>query len=128
VGSASCQEIDEAGIVPATCLAIQRAIGRLSVAPQHLLVDFLNIPNLYIPQTSLVKGDARSLSIAAASVLAKTARDAAMRLLDVQYPKYFLAQNKGYGTQRHRDAIQKTGLSPIHRKSFHLHSFGQLEE
>lgn len=121
VGWADSQEIDRLGIVPAVRLAIQRAVGKLRMPPQHLLVDYLDLPDLFIPQTALVKGDARSLSIAAASVLAKTERDAVMRLFDRDYPEYHLAQNKGYGTQAHRDAIHRYGLSPIHRTSFSLH-------
>jgi ribonuclease HII len=121
IGSAESQEIDRVGIVPAVRLAIQRAVGRLSLPPQHLLVDYLDLPDLFIPQTPLVKGDARSLSIASASVLAKTARDAWMRQMDHEYPEYNLGQNKGYGTQSHRDAIRKFGMSPIHRLTFTLH-------
>jgi ribonuclease HII len=121
IGSSTCQEIDRLGIVTAVRLAIQRAVGRLSVPPQHLLVDYLDLPELFIPQTPLVKGDARSLSIAAASVLAKTERDAFMRQLNEEYPQYHLAQNKGYGTQKHRNAIRMYGMSSVHRKTFVLH-------
>jgi ribonuclease HII len=122
VGFATHQEIDEIGIVPATRCAISRAIERLVVCPQHLLIDYLDIPGIAIPQTCLVKGDRRALSIAAASVLAKTARDEQMRLLDPRYPEYGFARHKGYGTRAHRDALQALGPSPIHRKSFHLKS------
>ena len=122
VGFASSQEIDVIGIVPAVRLAIRRALDCLSVAPEHLLVDFLTLPEITTPQTALVKGDARVLSIAAASVLAKTARDAQMLELDLCYPGYGFASNKGYGTQMHRDAIRVLGLSPVHRASFHIHS------
>jgi ribonuclease HII len=118
VGFASAQEIDEIGIVPATRLAVQRALEQLELEPGHLLVDFLALPEISLPQTALVKGDARSLSIASASVLAKTARDALMRQLDEQYPGYGLAKHKGYGTQMHRQALERLGLSPIHRRSF----------
>jgi ribonuclease HII len=120
VGFASQAEIDVLGILPATRLAMQRALSQLSVAPDHLLLDFLNLPDLSIPQTCLVKGDRRSLSIAAASVLAKTARDDLMRQLDAQYPGYGFAVHKGYGTLAHRGALQALGPSPIHRASFHL--------
>ena len=122
VGFASSQEIDALGIVTAVRVAIRRALDRLSVAPEHLLLDFLHLPDLTTPQTSLVKGDERVLSIAAASVLAKTARDAQMIELDRCYPGYGFASNKGYGTQMHRDAIQLLGPSPVHRASFHIHS------
>ncbi|MBT3388922.1 MAG: ribonuclease HII [Chloroflexi bacterium] len=118
VGFASSQTIDALGIVPATRLAAQRALNALEITPQHLLLDYLLLPDLEIPQTSLIKGDARSLSIAAASILAKTARDARMVELDQEYPGYGLAAHKGYGTKAHREAIIKLGPSPIHRLSF----------
>ena len=118
VGFASSQVIDTLGIVPATRLAAQRALNALEIIPQHLLLDYLLLPDLEIPQTSLIKGDARSLSIAAASVIAKTARDALMVELDQEYPGYGLAAHKGYGTKFHREAIVKLGPSPIHRLSF----------
>ncbi|RME87033.1 MAG: ribonuclease HII [Anaerolineae bacterium] len=120
VGFASAGEIDAIGIVPATRLAVQRALKALSQTPEHLLLDYLVLPNCPIPQSSLVKGDRRSLSVAAASILAKTARDAFMRALAEEHPGYGLAQNKGYGTRRHRDAIRRLGHSPIHRRSFSL--------
>lgn len=121
VGFASAQEIDSLGIVRATRLAALRAIDRLSIAPQYLLTDFrLELPQLELPQTSLVRGDAICLSIAAASVLAKTARDALMRELDSQYQGYGLGSHKGYGTQTHRSAMKRLGLSPIHRKTFQV--------
>ena len=120
VGFASHAEIDAIGIVPATRLAMQRALSQLSLSPQHLLLDFLDLPDLSIPQTCLVKGDRRSLSIAAASVLAKTARDELMCRLDLQYPGYGFAIHKGYGTLAHRRALQALGPSPVHRLSFHL--------
>ncbi len=86
--------------------------------PQHLLVDYIELPNNPLPQTRLVKGDARSLSIAAASILAKTHRDALMITLAEKYPAYDLGTNKGYGTAAHREAIQRFGPSPLHRMSF----------
>jgi ribonuclease HII len=120
VGFASHQEIDELGIVPATHLAVQRALKELIPTPQHLLVDFLELPDCSLPQTALVKGDARSLSIAAASILAKTSRDAWMCQMDSCYPGYGFAAHKGYGTAAHRQAIVRMGPTPIHRCSFHL--------
>ena len=121
VGFADASEIDEIGIVPATRLAAARALAALESAPDYLLTDFrLELPEFDIPQTSLVKGDERSLSIASASVLAKTERDALMRELDKRYPGYELGQNKGYGTQAHRSALRRLGYSPEHRKSFSL--------
>ena len=119
VGFASSNEIDSLGIVPATRLAALRAIESLSLFPAYLLTDFrLELPELDIPQTSLVKGDVKCLSIAAASVLAKTARDALMCELDSQYPGYGLGKHKGYGTPFHRLAMKRLGYSAIHRKSF----------
>lgn len=119
VGFASAEEIDALGIVPATRLAASRALAALTLFPDYLLTDFrLELPELDLPQSAIVKGDQKSLSIAAASVLAKTARDALMRELDSQYPGYGLGKHKGYGTQVHRAAIQRLGYSPIHRKTF----------
>jgi ribonuclease HII len=118
VGFASAEEIDKLGIAPATRLAACRAVQSLGVQPEHLLVDYLRLPELPIAQTPLVKGDARSLSIAAASILAKTRRDALLCELEAQYPGYGLAQHKGYATQAHRLALERLGPSPIHRLSF----------
>ncbi len=119
IGFASAQEIDELGIVQATRLAALRALEKLSVYPDYLLTDFhLELPELDIPQTALVKGDQKSLSIAAASVLAKTARDAYLRELDERHPGYGLARHKGYGTAFHRRAISQLGYSVVHRKTF----------
>jgi ribonuclease HII len=119
VGLASAQEIDEFGIVPATRLAAQRALRQLTFRPQHLLLDFLQLPEVTLPQTPLVKGDERSLSIAAASILAKTFRDGLLCEYNRQYPGYGFAVHKGYGTAAHRLAMQRLGLTPIHRRSFH---------
>jgi ribonuclease HII len=122
IGFASADEIDSQGIVPATRLAALRALNGLSLRPQYLLTDFrLELPQLDISQTALVKGDALCLSIAAASVLAKTARDELMRELDRQYQGYGLGRHKGYGTQAHRSALERLGYSSIHRKTFHIH-------
>ena len=118
VGFASVDEIDTLGIVPATRLAMERAVAQLAPAPQHLLIDALRLPGVDLPQTALVKGDRRVLSIAAASVLAKTARDALMVELDGQYPGYALGRHKGYGTAVHLAALQALGATEIHRKSF----------
>jgi ribonuclease HII len=119
VAFASADEIDALGIVPATRLAAQRALDGLTIRPVYLLTDFrLELPESGLPQTSLVKGDACCLSIAAASVLAKTARDALMANLGKQVQGYGLEQNKGYGTQAHRSALMRLGYSSAHRKSF----------
>ena len=119
VGMASPDEIDSEGIVVATRLAALRAVEQLALFPDYLLTDFrLELPQLDIPQTALVKGDAKCLSIAAASVLAKTTRDALMREMDLQVPGYGLGRHKGYGTAAHLQALKSMGYSPIHRKSF----------
>jgi ribonuclease HII len=118
VGMASNIEIDTIGILPATRLAMKRALAALDPTPQHLLVDALRLPEINLPQTALIKGDCRCLSIAAASVLAKTARDELMIELAQQYPAYGFERHKGYGTASHRQAMQTTGLSAIHRLSY----------
>ena len=123
VGFASAAEIDTDGIVAATRLAALRALEGLSIFPEYLLTDFrLELPELDIPQTALVKGDAHCLSIAAASVLAKTARDALMCEMDLQVPGYGLARHKGYGTAEHILALQCNGYSPMHRRTFMIKS------
>jgi len=121
VGMASPQEIDQLGILPATRLAAWRAIQALQPAPQHLLLDWLLLPDLDIPQTTLVKGDCRVLSVAAASILAKTARDDLMVGLATQYPAYGFEQHKGYGTLAHRRALASCGPCPQHRLTWKLH-------
>jgi ribonuclease HII len=118
VGHASSAEIDDLGILPATHLAATRAINQLAFAPQALLLDYLILPDQSIPQTPLVKGDARSLSIAAASILAKTARDTMLGALERLYPGYGFASHKGYGTPAHLEALACLGPSPIHRLTF----------
>jgi ribonuclease HII len=120
VGFASAEEIDQMGILPATRLAACRALEALTTPPLHLLLDYLFLPDIATPQTSLIKGDCRSLSIAAASILAKTSRDALMQELDLTYPGYGFATHKGYGTLAHRVALRSLGASPVHRISFTL--------
>ena len=120
VGFASQQEIDTLGILPATKLAALRALQAISSAPDYLLTDFLIFPSLELPQTALIKGDRLSLSVAAASVLAKTARDALMRESDSLYPGYGFARHKGYGTRLHQQAIRQMGLCDFHRRSFSI--------
>jgi ribonuclease HII len=125
VGFASSEEIDSDGIVRATRLAALRALQELSVQPEYLLTDFrLELPQLDISQTAIVRGDAKSLTIAAASVLAKTARDECMRGMDSQHPGYGLGKHKGYGTAAHRLALKQLGFSPIHRRTFILKESG----
>jgi ribonuclease HII len=118
VGSASQAEIDAKGIVPATRLAMCRALGRLPVRPTHLLVDFLPLPESGLPFTAIAKGDTKSLSIAAASIIAKVTRDRLMGDLDERYPRYGFAAHKGYGTALHREALKNVGPCPAHRRSF----------
>lgn len=118
VGFAACTEIDANGIVPATRLAMRRALEQLCPAPQHLLIDALRLPGINLPQTAIIKGDARCLSIAAASILAKTARDQHLIELDERYPGYGFAVHKGYGTRRHQDALARLGPCAEHRTSF----------
>jgi len=120
VGFASAEEIDAIGILPATRLAVTRAIQFLSIEPDHLITDYLLLPDLSTPQTSLIKGDQRSLSVAAASVLAKTSRDALMQQLGPEFSQYGFANHKGYGTPQHQKAIHLHGMSAIHRRSFDL--------
>jgi ribonuclease HII len=121
VGFAAADEIDSQGIVYATRFAALRALNGLSLAPQYLLTDFrLELPQLDISQTALVKGDVLCLSIAAASILAKTTRDELMCELDRRYRGYGLGKHKGYGTEAHRSAMKQLGISPIHRKSFQV--------
>lgn len=121
IGFASAKEIDQLGIVPATRLAAMRALESLSKYPNYLLTDFrLELPELDMSQTAIVKGDQKSLSIASASILAKTARDEFMCNLDSKYPQYHFANHKGYGTLVHREKIKQFGHSPIHRKTFKM--------
>jgi len=118
VGSASPQEIDAMGIAAATRCAMTRALNQLRYKAAYLLIDYVRLPECDLPQTNLPKGDALSLSIAAASVLAKTARDELMIELDSKYPLYGFARHKGYGTAQHRAALETAGLCEIHRTSF----------
>ena len=118
VGFAEVDEIDRINIYWAGLLAMQRAVEALQATPEHLLLDARTLPALKIPQQRIVKGDQKSLSIAAASILAKTARDARMRELDVTYPGYGFAQHKGYPVREHTRALAKLGASPVHRRSF----------
>lgn len=118
IGQASQEEIDAVGIAPATRLAMLRALLACGTGADHLLLDAFLLPEVTLAQTALLKGDARSLSIAAASVLAKTARDDLMTLLDASYPGYGFAAHKGYGTTRHRAALERLGPCLAHRMSF----------
>jgi ribonuclease HII len=118
VGSASCEEIDAVGILPATRLAMQRAVEGLVVKADALLIDAVKLPAVKLHQQSFNFADAISLSVAAASILAKTARDAMMRELDDHVAGYRFAQHKGYGTRIHQQCLRALGPSPAHRHSF----------
>ena len=121
VGIVTPQEIDKINILNASFLAMHRAVEQLSQVPQHLLIDGNRFkPYKGIPHTCVVKGDGKFLSIAAASILAKTYRDDYMMRLHEQYPHYGWDRNKGYPTQEHRDAIARYGATPFHRQSFRL--------
>lgn len=127
VGIVTPQEIDKINILNASILAMHRAVAQLKVAPQHLLIDgnrFKPYPGL--PHTTDVKGDATYMSIAAASILAKTYRDDYMLQLDKEYPQYGWRENKGYPTARHRAAIREYGTTPYHRLTYNLLGDGQL--
>ncbi|MDP8965559.1 MAG: ribonuclease HII [Cyanobacteriota bacterium] len=119
IGYATSAEIDRINILQASLLAMKRAVLKLKVQPELCLVDGKqSLPDLPIPQQTLVKGDARSLEIAAASVVAKVWRDELVMRFAVKYPDYDLVANKGYGTERHRLALQQYGPSRLHRMSF----------
>lgn len=127
VGVVTPEEIDRINILKASFLAMHRAIDQLAVRPQHLLIDgnrFTPFPD--IPHTTIVKGDGKYLSIAAASILAKTYRDDYMNRLAEDYPQYDWRNNKGYPTRKHRAAIAEYGPTPYHRKTFNLLGDGQL--
>ena len=117
IGIKDNQVIDQVNIYEATKLAMMEAIGQLEPQPQHLLIDAMKL-DLPIPQTSIIKGDANSLSIAAASIVAKVTRDQMMEEFDRKYPGYDFAQNAGYGTAKHLAGLDQLGVTPIHRRSF----------
>lgn len=114
------QEIDEVNIRNASFLAMKKAIDALSPAPDYVLVDGSDVKYFSLPYFCLVKGDSKSASIAAASILAKVYRDELMCSLSVQYPMYGFEKNKGYPTKHHYDSIKKFGVTPLHRRSFRL--------
>jgi len=146
VGIVTPEEIDRINILNASILAMHRALDQLSVRPEAIIVDgnrfkpyrtrvgsgIANIPNdgngstAYIPHTTIVKGDGKYLSIAAASILAKTYRDDYMNRLAEEFPQYDWLSNKGYPTKKHREAIRQYGITPYHRKSYNLLGDGQL--
>jgi len=118
LGCVSCERIDEINILQATYEAMREAISKLPVAPDILLNDAVTIPQVEIRQVPIVKGDAKSVSIAAASIVAKVTRDRLMVEYDALYPEYHFAENKGYGSAAHIEALKKYGPTPIHRRSF----------
>ena len=121
IGMASPERIDEINILQATYEAMRQAISKLSVQPQLFLNDAVTIPEVQIPQVPIIKGDAKSVSIAAASIVAKVTRDRMMEEYDKVLPEYGFASNKGYGSAAHIEALKKYGPSPIHRKTFITH-------
>ena len=118
VGEADSAEIDRLGILNATRLAMKRAIAALSLRPDHLLIDYVRLHDITIPQIGIAHGDMVSLSIAAASVMAKVTRDREMEVLAEQYPEYGFEKHKGYGTKQHQEALARFGPCPIHRMTF----------
>ena len=127
VGVVTPEEIDKINILNASILAMHRALDQLQVRPQAVIVDGNRFKKYQdLPHTTIVKGDGKYLSIAAASILAKTYRDDYMNELAEKYPYYDWASNKGYPTKKHREAIKAFGITPLHRKSYNLLGDGQL--
>lgn len=110
--------IDEVNIYEATKLAMYEAINNSKIKPEHVLIDAMKLENLDIPSTSIIKGDLKSITISAASIIAKVTRDRMLVELDKKYPEYGFAKNAGYGTKQHIEAIEKYGIIPEHRKTF----------
>ena len=121
VGVNSPERIDEINILQATYEAMRMSIDGLNPQADLLLIDAVHIPEVTIPEVSIIKGDAKSISIGAASILAKVTRDHYMEEMDARYPEYHFRENKGYGTKDHIDALRKYGPCPIHRRSFITH-------
>ena len=118
IASASAEEIDRINILQASLLAMQRAVEALSVTPDRIVVDGLHCPRVSMPAEAVVKGDSKVAEIAAASILAKTARDEEMLRLDALYPHYAFARHKGYPSAEHIELLNRHGVSPVHRRSF----------
>ena len=118
IGIVDEKEIDRINILEATKVAMEKALLALQVPADYVLLDALTLPGLIVPQIGIIKGDAKSVSIAAASILAKETRDQIMRAYDEVYPEYGFASHKGYGTKEHMDKIREFGPSPIHRRTF----------
>jgi len=117
IGIVDEKKIDEINIYEATKVAMQEAINNLEVKPEHILIDAMPL-NLDIPTTSIIKGDLLSITISAASVIAKVTRDHMLYVIDKEYPMYDLKNNKGYGTKKHLEAIKKYGITKYHRLSY----------
>ena len=118
IAKATIKEIEQLNILNAAMLAMKRAVEGLEIKPQLALIDGNKSPDIDIPAQTVIKGDAKSQSIAAASILAKVARDRYMKELDEKYPQYQFSKHKGYGTKLHYEMIEKYGISPVHRPSF----------
>ena len=118
IGIASVEEIDKINILQASLLAMKRAVLNLNIKPQTILVDGNKLPDLEYNMYPIIKGDSKSISIAAASIVAKVYRDKLMQDLSLQYPGYYWEKNSGYGTKQHLLALDNLGVTPIHRKSF----------
>ena len=118
IAKATIEEIEKLNILNAAMLAMKRAVEGLKIKPQLALIDGNKSPDIEIPAETVIKGDAKSQSIAAASILAKVARDRYMKELDKKYPQYQFSKHKGYGTKLHYELIEKYGISPVHRPSF----------
>jgi len=126
MGVVDADIIDRLNILRATLQAMREAVLELSTSPDFLLIDGLQCIPLLTPQKPLVKGDSRSVSIAAASIIAKVSRDRIMEMYHRQFPQYNFRQNKGYGTRQHCGAIKQFGMCKIHRKSFHVKNLNQI--
>ena len=118
IGISTVEEIDKINILQASLLAMKRAILNLNIKPQTILVDGNKLPDLEYNMYPIIKGDSKSISIAAASIIAKVYRDKLMQDLSLQYPGYYWEKNSGYGTKQHLLALNNLGVTPIHRKSF----------
>ena len=127
VGYASPARIDEINILQATYEAMREAVSKLAVTPQILLNDAVTIPGITIPQVPMIKGDAKSISIAAASIIAKVTRDRLMKEYDKIMPEYGFASNKGYGSREHIEALKQYGPTAIHRRTFIRNVLGEAQ-
>lgn len=125
MGVVDADIIDRLNILQATLQAMREAVLELTISPDFLLIDGLNSIPLATPQKTLIKGDSRSVSVAAASIIAKVSRDNIMEMYHRQFPQYNFSHNKGYGTKEHCSAIRKFGMCKIHRKSFHVKNINQ---